>query len=274
MSSGAGQLRLVRAGELPLRDLPLLEHELEDVVATEPRVARIRGRVVEGRVGGDAREERRVGKRQLARALLEVGVRRLLDPVRAVPEVDRVQVRGEDPVLAPALLELPRERGLADLARERPLVADVCVLDELLRDRRATLDDALLPHVLPQRSSDPVDVDPVVLEEPLVLHRDDRLTHDRRDVVRPDEHAALVTAEDGEDALPVRGVDDAVDLGVLGGRVERRDLARDRPHEAERERDRGGDEEDEQQRREPTLANPAPSTRRPLLLPNPQERGF
>ena len=86
-----------------------------------------------------------------------------------------------------------------------------------------------------------------------------------------DEDAALVAAKDGEDASPVLRVDHRVDVGVLGGGIERRDLARDRAHETEREREAGSDEEDGHQRRKTTLANPAPRTRRPLLSPNPQE---
>ena len=123
-------------------------------------------------------------------------------------------------------------------------------------------------------AGDAADVDAVVLEEALVLDRDDRLAHDRRDVVGADEHAALVAAQHREDALAVRRVDDAVDLRVLRARVERRDLAGDRPHEAEGERQSRRDDEDEQQRREPTLANPAPPTRHGLLLPNSQGGRF
>ena len=71
--------------------------------------------------------------------------------VRAVPEVDRVQVRGEDLVLRPLLLELPRERRLLQLARDRALSTPVsCVLDELLRDRRAALHRRLVLDVGPE----------------------------------------------------------------------------------------------------------------------------
>ena len=142
-------------------------------------------------------------------ALLEVRPCRLLDAVRAVAEVDGVEVRGENPVLAPALLQLPRERGLPNLPCERPLVADVGVLHELLRDRRPAFDDALLADVLPEGAGDAAHVDAVVLEEALILDRDDRLAHDRRDVLRVDEHAALVAAQHGEHRPTVRGVDDA-----------------------------------------------------------------
>ena len=237
-----------------------------------PGGARVRHGVVAGRIGGDAREQRGLVQLEELRALSEVRARRLLDAVRAVPEVDRVQVRGEDAVLAPALLELPGERCLADLPGDRLLVPDVGVLDELLGDRRAALDDGLVPHVRPQRSADAVQVDAVVLEEALVLDRDDRLSHDRGDLLGRDEHAALLAAQDRQNALAVRGVDDGVDVRALLGRIERRDLARDRPHEPEGERDRGQDEEHAEQRGKSALANPAPPGRRPLLSPNSQER--
>ncbi len=216
-------------------------------------------------------EERRLGEVQLACALLVVGARRLLDAVGAVPEVDRVQVGRQDPVLLPDLLELPRERRLAHLACERPLVADVRVLDELLGDRRPALDDALLLDVLPERARDTAHVDPVVLVEALILDRDDRLPHDRRDVLGADEDATLVAPEHRKDAAPVRRVDHRVDVGALRRGVERGNLAGHRPDEAEREGQPGGHEQDGHQRRKTTLANPAPRTRRPLLSPNSQE---
>ena len=184
---------------------------------------------------------------ELLGALLEVRARRLLDPVGAVPEVDRVEVRGEDPILAPALLELPRERGLAHLARERPLVPDVGVLDELLRDRRAAFDDPLLPDVLPERAPDAPHVDAVVLEEALILDRDDRLAHDRRDVLRSTRTRLSSPRSTASTDLAVRRVDDRVDVRALRGGVERGDLARDRAHETERERQRRQDDEDAQQ---------------------------
>ena len=203
MSSRTGRGALSARRNWRPRDLPLVEHQAEDVAPSKRRAPRVARRVVERRIGGNPGEERGVGEREVLRALLEVRASGLLDPVRPVPEVDRVEVRGEDPVLAPALLELPRERGFANLPRERLLVADVRVLHELLRDRRAALDDALLAHVLPERARHAVHVDSVVLEEALVLDRDDRLPHDRRDVLGADEHAALVAAKHGEYRLPL-----------------------------------------------------------------------
>ena len=86
-----------------------------------------------------------------------------------------------------------------------------------------------------------------------------------------DEDAALVSAEHGENAPAVRGVDDRVHVRPLRCRVERRNLACDGADETEGERQARSHDEDGQQRRKPTLANPAPRTRRPLLSPNPQE---
>ncbi len=125
------------------------------------------GRVVERRVGRQSCEERRLGQRQALGALAEVRPGGLLDPVGAVSEVDRVEVGEQDPILRPALLELPGERRLAHLPRDRSLVADVRVLDELLGDRGATLDDTLRANVLPQRAGDAARVDAVVLVEAL-----------------------------------------------------------------------------------------------------------
>ena len=266
-----GQFGLGRALVLALRDFPLLEHHREHVSTSQRRAPRIHCGVVERRIGRDPGEQSGLCEIELLRALLEVRARGLLDAVRAVAEVDGVQVRGEDPVLLPILLELPGKRCLSNLPRDAPFVADVRVLDELLRDRRAALDDALLADVLPEGARDPAQVDTVVLVEALILDRDDRLAHERRDVCRADEDAALVSAKDGEDTPAIGRVDDGVDVRVLSRRVECGYLARDCTNEAERERDPGRHEEDGQQRRKTTLANPAPRTRRPLLSPNPQE---
>ena len=198
--------------------------------------ARARDRVVACRIGGYSREQCGLVQLEEPRALSEVRPRRLLDAVRAVSEVDRVQVRREDAVLAPALLELPGERRLPHLARERPLVPDVRVLDELLGDGGAAFDDRLLAHVGPERAGDPAQVDALVVEEALILDGDDRLAHDRRDVLGRHQHAVLVASQNGEHPLAVRGVDHGVHVRALRCRIEGRDLARHGSHEAEGER--------------------------------------
>ena len=123
----------------------------------------------------------------------------MLDSVGAVAEVDRVQVGGEDPVLRPAPLELPGEGCLLELPADRPLGLDVRVLDELLCDRRAALDDLLVAYVGPHGPEDAAQVDAAVLVEAPVLDRDDRLLHDRRDLVGTEDGAGLVAAQHRQD---------------------------------------------------------------------------
>jgi hypothetical protein len=189
----------------------------------------------------------------------EVDLGGALDSVRAVPEVDRVQVGGQDPVLRPDLVELPRERRLLQLARERALARQVGVLDELLRDRRAALHDLLVAHVLPDGTHDAVHVDAAVLEEPLVLDRDDRLLHHRRDLVRGDDLAALGADQPREHAVAGRVIDDPVLLLTLRlpDRVELRDVAADPDDEPVRERDEAEQAHQDEDGEKANLADPA-----------------
>lgn len=137
---------------------------------------------------------------QIARPVAEIRERGLLDAVGTVSEIDRVQVGLEDPPFRPPLVELPGERRLAHLAGDRLLVAIQRVLDELLRDRGASLDHLLLPDVRPERTPDPADVDAPVLPIAPILDRDDRVPHPGIDLVELDEGARFGAAEDGQDA--------------------------------------------------------------------------
>src|SRR5215207_5750504 len=70
----------------------------------------------------------------------EVRARGRLDPVRAVAEVDRVEVLGEDLLLRPLAREVEGQRGLTRLLQDRPLALGLeRDLHELLGDRRGTL---------------------------------------------------------------------------------------------------------------------------------------
>ena len=71
---------------------------------------------------------------------------------------------------------MPGERRLLELPADRPLLVRVSVLDELLRDRRAALDDCLVSDVGPDRTEDAAIVDTLVLPEAAVLDRDDTMS--------------------------------------------------------------------------------------------------
>jgi hypothetical protein len=155
------------------------------------------------------------------------------------------------------LLELPGERRLLQLAADRARTRHTRVLDELLRDRRSTLDYAFVGHVGPHRPRDPADVDAVVLVEPLVLDGHDRLLHDRRDLVGVDQDAALRAAQRCQDRVVVVRIDVPVDLVRDLPGVAVRDLAGDRGDQPEAERGEAEHEKDENEREKAELADPA-----------------
>ena len=69
--------------------------------------------------GSSTEAQGSVGRAAAGVGVAEVGAGRRLDPVGALAEVDRVQVLGEDFVLAPVALEPVGERRLAELLEDR-----------------------------------------------------------------------------------------------------------------------------------------------------------
>ena len=193
----------------------------------------------------------------------EVDARRLLDAVGAVPEVDRVEVRREDAVFRPLLLQLPRERRLLELALEGAAALHVRVLHELLRDRRAAFDDGAVPQVLPDGTRDAANVDASVLEEAAVLDSHDRLLHDVGDLLGLHDDPRLVSAQHGKHAA-VGGVDVGVLVGAVARGIELGQLARDRGHETERERRAADETEHDEKREQAKLADPSSAASLPL----------
>ena len=147
-----------------------------------------RERVVDRGRLRQAGDHRRLDQRQVPRRLREVRLRGRLDAVGAVAVVDLVHVRLEDLTPSPRLVELEREARLLELALERPLRADgpVEVPDELLRDRRAALDDVARPVVLQRGAHDSLVVDAAVLVEAPVLDCDRCLPQPRRRLLERD----------------------------------------------------------------------------------------
>ena len=230
---GLGQLRqlpvvLVCLGRVEGAHRDHAPHHV--VVALDQGVAPVRSAVgaqVVGRVQ-DGREHRGLRHRELLGRLAEVGVGGGLHAVGAATEVDGVQVALEDRFLGLLLLHLQREERLLDLARERPLLAEVEDLHVLLRDRRRPLRRVAL-RVGERRPQDALRVDAAVGVEGAVLRSDRSVLHRLRDVGERDRLTVLL-GEPADLGLPARvvhegrlrleGLVGVGDLGVLVGEVE------------------------------------------------------
>jgi hypothetical protein len=262
-----------------LRQVPLLRHPKKDEVAPALGGDRMQGGVERARRRDDRGQQRGLMRQQdrgAARLVLpapavvvvegEVRLRRRLDPVGAVAEVDRVEVVAEDPLLGPLAREVVGERGLAQLLEDGAVVlGGERDLHELLRDRRRALDRAAGRDVLQGRSADAAEIDPAVGVEAVVLDRDDRVLHDRSDLTLGQVDPALVAGQRAD--LATAGVDDHRRL--VGRLLERRQVRRDGHEHPEQRGDDGQDAEEEEDRQHPQLADleallalaPAPQTR-------------
>ena len=161
---------------LARRDRLVDEHRAEHLVASRDRDRGVLERVVHRRRLRQAREHRRLRQCQPGRARREEGLCACLRSERVAPVEDLVQVRAEDTPLRPHARKLHREARLLQLSRERSLrAADIEVAHELLRDRRAALDDLPGLDVCVERSRDPLVVEAPVLPEAAILDRDRRL---------------------------------------------------------------------------------------------------
>ena len=202
--------------------------------------------------------------------LAEVDARRRLDPVRPVPEVDRVQVLGHDPLLRPPAREVVGQCGLAQLLEDRPVVLfGQGVLDELLRDRRGALLGAAA-QVGDRRARDPAQVDPWVGPEAPVLDRHDRPPHPWRDLLETVDHLVIRRCE-LPDQVPVIVVQVRVGRrrGVHLSVLDLREIGGDRHHHPEHGRDDRERAESDQDQDQPQLADSRLGPRPAAPAPEP-----
>ena len=196
---GAGAL------EAGLIERLVLEHRLEHLRAARDGLVQIDGRRVVRRRLDDAGDHRGFFHRQIHRALVEEAARGRFDAVEAVAEIHLVQIELEDLFLRIGALDKSSEDGFFQLAgvtliAQRDLFrkAESC---ELLRDRAGALPDASAAEVRERRAEDAPHVDAGVLEEALVLDREDRANHVGR---HPGQrHFDALFLEDREDRLVV-----------------------------------------------------------------------
>ena len=214
-------------------------------------------RIVLHGVGDERSEERAVDPRQLGRRLPPVGLGGGLHPVGAVPEVDGVQVQLEDLVLLQLSLETDGECGLLRLAIEDAVIAEECLLHQLLGDGRSALLDLTGLHVLDQRAHQAAQVDAAMLVELCVLDREDRLFHCVGHLRQRDGFTVLGAVErgqqiavGGEDLRAHREITEGGDVDVTVGTL---DGTGDADHRREQDHHREGDDETSGHDRGPEL---------------------
>ena len=186
-----------RARILLRRDHLLPEHREQHLVPPGDRAGRIDERVVGRRRLRQPREQRRLGECETARRAGVVRACRRLGTVCEVAVEDRVEVRGEDSLLRPLAVELHGQARLGDLPLDGALARDVEGADELLRDRRAALDDAACVQVAPERAGDPLGVDPAMRVEAAIF---DRHRRERQPARHPRERDDLAVPLGGDRA--------------------------------------------------------------------------
>ena len=186
-------------------------------------------RVVPARSGDGSRERGGLQKREVRGVSPEVRSGGGLHAVGAVPEVDGVQILGQDLVLGELVLELDGHDRLADLAAQRRLAAGEHGFHVLLGDRGAALVERPVLHVDPRRPGDGDGIDPIMGVETLVLHGHHRLPKSEGHPLEWDDRAVHCGVQLG-DGLPApvhqigrlakgrdrRKVDRPVDVGESG----------------------------------------------------------
>src|SRR5690606_15050348 len=118
-------------------------------------------------------------QRQLGSGLVEVSVRRGLDAVSAIAEINVIEVQLENLVLAERSLHLACHARFHDLAAQaafliwKPLGKEVA--GELLRDGASTFGHATRADVCQQSARGAAKIDPTMIVETLILDRDECL---------------------------------------------------------------------------------------------------
>ena len=190
---------------LVLSDVVELQHAPEHVVATHDRLLRIGDGVEPRRRLGQPRDHCELGERELRDRHPVVDLRRGPDPVGPLAEKDLVDVELEDLVLGELTLDLQREEDLVELADVGLLPAEKEIPGHLHGDGAAPR--PLLPGTkqVQHGAGQALPVDPGVLEEPVILARENRLDQSLRNFVEAQRLAALL-AELGEE-LALAGID-------------------------------------------------------------------
>ena len=216
---------------LVLGDVALLVHLIQDRDAALAVFLLVDEGVILRRRVRDADDAGALRERELVRGLAEVGVRRGIDAVAALTEIDLVEVVLHDLFLGVFLLQLQRLEDLEQFSLDGDIVLLRGVLDQLLRDRRAAEVVLHAEEHVHEGARGAVPVDALVLIEALVLDGDGRVFDVLRDIliVDPDAvfragelhqllpHAVSVLIEDGAGQLDRKVLQLHVHLGREAG---------------------------------------------------------
>ena len=201
-----------RPGErrLGFADTPVAQHPADHVIPPRARRPGAAFGVVVVRRLGQSGEKGGLGDGQLVERLVEVVYGGRRDAVGAEPEIDLVEVEFENALLRKRALDAEGEKDLAHLAPVGNGVGEQEILRHLLGDGRCADRPPVGAdsHEVPDHGDrDPGWIDPGMLEERLVLGRDEGVDHPARHGGDRDEDP-LFRRELGEQSA-VSGMDSA-----------------------------------------------------------------
>ncbi len=171
------QRRLARLIGGLLRDRAIFLHPAQDIGEALLRALGMAVRAVVIRPLGQPGERRALGEGQFRCGLSVIAARGKLDSPRVPPEIDGVEIKLENLVLAERLLDPRGEDHLADFALVSQVISDQEVLDHLLGDGRSALRAAGAGEIGDHGANEPALVNALVLVEALVFGRHERLLH-------------------------------------------------------------------------------------------------
>ena len=171
-------------------------HAVEHEGGAGPGASRVRQGVGGGRCLEHAREHGRLADGELGGCDAEIPVGGGVQPPEPSTEVNALEVELEDLVLGVAALQCHSEEGFLHFAAVGLLRAEVDVLDELLRERGATLDFAARAVVGDRGPQDGLGVHTDMVGKARVLDGGDGIAHMGGEGSRVDGGAAVAAAHE------------------------------------------------------------------------------
>ncbi len=192
----------------------------------------------------ETRKHGGLGDLHLAGGLAEIALRRGIDAVGAGAEIDAVEIKLEDLVLAEFPLQPDRQHHFLQLAPDRALLGQEQVLGELLGEGRAALRDAAMQHVGGHGAHEPDRIDAEMAVEAAVLDGDEGTRQIGRQVLESDGGAVHFAAGGKRLAVEADDLDagrafrdfDRLDRRQIGGDQRENAADRDHPPEADHQR--------------------------------------